>query len=151
MAADSLLVEGVINSRLSLCLHVFDTVSRSRTILSTRRRCKTQPSSSSLHEQTSSTLMSHAASSSSPNFQLIFNNALRAYEKNTKSDLLAHPLAAQLQACDSPSAILLVLQEQARELNESEKLTKWLDPTVNVLYALSGALGEGVGLVYFNT
>jgi hypothetical protein len=96
-----------------------------------------------------------AASSSSPNFQLIFNNALKAYEKNTKRDLLAHPLAAQLQACDSPSAILLVLQEQARELNESrtndERLTTWLAPTVNVLYALSGVLGEGVGLVCFNT
>jgi len=102
--------------------------------------------------------MSHAhaaASSSSTNFQLIFNNALKAYEKKTKSDLLAHPLAAQLQACDSPNTILLVLQQQARELNESrtndERLTKWLDTTVNVLYALSGALGEGVGLVCFNT
>jgi hypothetical protein len=103
--------------------------------------------------------MSHAhaavASSSSPNFQLIFSNALKAYEQKTKSDLLAHPLAAQLQACDSPNAILLVLQQQARELNQSrtndERFTKWLDPTVNVLYALSGALGEGVGLVCFNT
>jgi hypothetical protein len=26
-------------------------------------------------------------------------------------------------------------------------LTKWLNPTVNVLYALSATLGEGVGLV----
>ena len=103
--------------------------------------------------------MSHthaeAASSSSPNFQLIFNNALKAYEKKTKTDLLAHPLAAQLQACGSPSAILLVLHQQAQELNESrtndERLTKWLDPTVNILYALSGAPGEGVGLVCFNT
>jgi hypothetical protein len=72
----------------------------------------------------------------------------------TKSDLLAHPLAAQLQACDSPGAVLLVLQ-QVQELNHSrasdERLSRWLDPTVNVLYALSGALGEGVGLVCFNT
>lgn len=92
-----------------------------------------------------------AAAASSPNFQLIFNNALKAYERRTNNDLLAHPLAAQLQACDSPSAVLLVLQQQVQELNQSrpsdERLTKWLDPTVNVLYAFSGALGEGVGLV----
>ena len=37
---------------------------------------------------------SHLAASSS-NFQLIINNALKAYEKRTKNDLLAHPLAAQ--------------------------------------------------------
>jgi hypothetical protein len=96
----------------------------------------------------------HVASTSSPkgpNFQLIFNNALKAYEKRTKNDLLAHPLAAQLQACGSPSAVLVVLQQQVQELNQSrssdERLTNWLDPTVNVLYALSSALGEGVGLV----
>jgi hypothetical protein len=95
----------------------------------------------------------HTASSSSPIFQLIFNNALKVYEKKTKTDLLAHPLAAQLQACDSPGDVLLVLQQQVEELNQSstndERLTKWLDPTVNVLYALSGALGEGVSLVCF--
>src|SRR5579863_2691985 len=98
--------------------------------------------------------MSHthyAAATSSPNFQLIFNNALRAYEKRTKNDLLAHPLAAHLQACDSPSAVLFVLQQQVQELNQSRSsdasLTNWLDPTVNVLYAFSSTLGEGVGLV----
>jgi fungal STAND N-terminal Goodbye domain len=102
--------------------------------------------------------MSHtrpAAAASSPNFQQIFNNALKSYEKRTKNNLLDHPLAAQLQACDSPSAVVLVLQQQVQELNQSrtnnERLTKWLDPTVNVLYSLSGALGEGVGLVCFNT
>jgi len=100
--------------------------------------------------------MSHThatASAYSPNFQLIFNNALKAYEKKTKGDLLSHPLAAQLQACGSPSAVLLVLQ-QVQELNQSragdERLSRWLNPTVNVLYAFSGALGEGVGLVCFN-
>ena len=98
--------------------------------------------------------MSHplyAASTSSLNFQLIFNNALKAYEKRTKNDLLAHPLAAQFQACDSPSAVVFVLQQQVQELNQSRsgdgRLTNWLGPTVNVLYAFSSTLGEGVGLV----
>ena len=99
------------------------------------------------------TLMSHThlVPASTSNFRLIFNNALKVYEKHTKKDILAHPLAAQLQACDSPTAILTVLQQQIQELDQSrssnEALSKWLDPTVNVLYALSGSLGEGVGLV----
>jgi hypothetical protein len=97
----------------------------------------------------------HSAGPSSPNFQLVFNNALKAYEKKTKHDLLAHPLAAQLQACQSPSTILMVLQQQVQQLNRSQasddRLTKWLDPTINVLYAFSGTLGEAVGLVCFKT
>ena len=98
---------------------------------------------SSSHPQT--------AASSSSNFQQIINNALKVYEKRTKNDLLAHPLAAQLQACHSPDAILAVLQKQVEDLNQSrntdERWTKWLDPTVNVLFSLSATIGEGVGLV----
>jgi len=107
----------------------------------------------SLAQTPPSILMSHThpASSSSTNFQLIFNNALKAYEKHTKNDLLSHPLAAQLQACQSPSSILAVLQHQVQELDQSrindEGLTKWLGPTINVLYAFSETIGEGVSLV----
>jgi hypothetical protein len=94
-------------------------------------------------------LMSHAhLTSTSPNFKLIFDNALKAYRKRTKNDLLTHPLAERLQACNSPSSILTVLQEQVQELNQSQhNNTKWLDPTVNVLLAFSETLGEGVGSV----
>ena len=100
-------------------------------------------------------LMSHAPThptpASSPNFQLIFNNSLKSYKKRTKSDLLAHPLVAQLQACDSPTAILALIHQQLQGLHQSqrgdERLTKWLNPTVNVLFTLSTTLGEGVGLV----
>src|SRR5579863_385093 len=104
------------------------------------------------------TLMSYThetASSSSSNFQLIINNALKAYEKRTKKDLLAHPLAAQFQACGSPSAILSVLQQQVQQLDKSQtsddRWTNWLGPTVNVLYAFSAILGEGVCLVCLRT
>jgi hypothetical protein len=98
------------------------------------------------------TLMSHIHTPvSSPNFQLIFNNALKSYENRTKSNLLAHPLVAQLQACDSASAILTLIHQQLQGLHQSQKgderLTKWLNPTVNVLFTLSTTLGEGVGLV----
>jgi len=80
----------------------------------------------------------------SSNFQLIFDNALEAYKKRTKKDLLTHPLAAQLQDCRCPSSILDVLHQQVEELNQSrnERWTMWLDPTVNVLYAFSETLGD---------
>jgi hypothetical protein len=86
---------------------------------------------------------------SSANFQPIFNAALKAYEKKTKNDLLAHPLATQLQACDSPDDILAILQDRVKQLDKSrsERLSRWLNPTINVLFAFSAALGAGVGLV----
>ena len=96
--------------------------------------------------------MSHPqpTASSSSNFQLIINNALEAYKKRTKNDLLVHPLAPQLQTCGSPGAIIAVLQQQVQGLDQSrtdDRWTKWLDPTVNVLFAFSATLGAGVGLV----
>ena len=89
----------------------------------------------------------------SANFQLIFSNALKAYERRTKKDLLAHPLAVELQTCNSPSAILAVLRQQVQGqgLDQSDRWTKWLDPTVNVLHTFSDTLGEGVSLVSFMT
>ena len=99
--------------------------------------------------------MSQAPSASvstfSSNFQPIFDAAVKAYEKKTKNDLLAHPLAAQLQACKFPGDILAVLQEKVKEFDQSrganERLSRWLDPTINVLYSFSATIGAGVGLV----
>ena len=95
-----------------------------------------------------------SSSSSSSNFQLMINNALNKYKQRTKNDLREHPLAAQLQSCNSPGAILVVLQEQVQGLDNldssrgtDERWTKWLDPTVNVLYTFSSVLGSGVSLV----
>ena len=92
-----------------------------------------------------------AKSAASSHFQAIFQAALKSYRKQTKEDLLAHPLASQLQSCDSTAAIVAVLQEQVREFDKSrsgdERLTKWLGPTVNVLNAFSATVSEGVSLV----
>ncbi|KAI9434655.1 hypothetical protein H4582DRAFT_2080666 [Lactarius indigo] len=91
-------------------------------------------------------------SSSTPNIQLIFDEALKEYKKKTGKELTTHPIADEIKACDSPEAILTVLQGKANELNPSqsndERLTKWLTPTVNVLNALSATLGVGVGTVF---
>jgi hypothetical protein len=98
---------------------------------------------------------SHVTAASSSNFQLIIDNALKAYEKRTRKNLLSHPLASQIQACDAPGAILAVLQQQVQGLDQSrssdDRWTKWLDPTVSVLYSLFATLGEGVGLVSLGT
>ena len=92
-----------------------------------------------------------SAASSSTNFVTIFTAALKEYKKKTKNDITSHPLASQLQACGSPAAILSVLRDQVQVLEQSQSpddnFTKWLDPTVNVLYAFSTTLGNSVGLV----
>ena len=96
--------------------------------------------------------MSHTHPTSTSNFQLIFNNALKAYKKRTKNDLLAHPLAGRFEACNSASSIRTVLQELVQKLDESQRSNgKWLDPTVNVLLAFSEKLGDPVSSVCFRT
>jgi hypothetical protein len=81
---------------------------------------------------------------------LVLDVALEAYEKKTKTKLLTHPLAAQLQSCDTPTAILSVLQDIIRQFDHrcssDERLSSWLSPTVNVLYTFSSALGQSVSL-----
>ena len=91
------------------------------------------------------------ASGSSPsNFQIIINNALEAYQKRTKMNLLDHPLASQIQDCNSSGDILTILRQQIQGLDQSrsvdERWTKWLDPTIHVLLTFSQAAGT-VGLV----
>jgi hypothetical protein len=95
--------------------------------------------------------LARSTASSSSSLQQDFNNALQAYERQTKINLLEHPLVAQLQSCNSPSAIISLLREQVqgpgRSQDSDDKLTKWLDPTVIVVGALSTALGAQVSLV----
>ncbi|KAH9020797.1 hypothetical protein EDB85DRAFT_2002880, partial [Lactarius pseudohatsudake] len=91
-------------------------------------------------------------SSPTSNFQSILDKALIEYKTKTRKDLITHPLADQIKSCDSPGAILAVLQEKANKLKRSqngdERLTKWLTPTVNILTAFSSTLGEGVSTVF---
>ncbi|KAI9429247.1 hypothetical protein H4582DRAFT_2152318 [Lactarius indigo] len=80
---------------------------------------------------------------SSSNFDSIFQTAVKAYKKRTGQDITSHPLATQLKTCNSPDAILIVLSpgRGVRSVRrDDERLTKWLNPTVNVLYAFSATL-----------
>ena len=96
----------------------------------------------------------HPTRPSSSDFKVIFEKAFEAYRKQTKQDLTAIPLFSQLQACDSPAAILTILQGQVDQFIQSrsgdERLKRWLSPTINVLYAFSATIGAGVGLVNVN-
>ena len=96
-------------------------------------------------------------SQSAGNFVSIFNAALESYRRKTKKDLVSHPLLPTLQSCESPEGVLAVLREQvdtsaflsqSRIGDDDVELMKWVAPTVNVLYSLSGTVGQGVvGLV----
>lgn len=93
-----------------------------------------------------------SAASSASDFQAIFDASQKAYEKKTKKDILSHPLMAQLQTCHCPADILALLRTQVQQFEQStcdDKLTKWLNPTVNVLYAFSEVLGASVGIVSY--
>ena len=96
-----------------------------------------------------------ATTSASSRFQALFQAAMKSYEKQTKENLLAHPLASQLQSCQSTTTIISILQDQVREFDKArsgdERLTKWLGPTVNVLNAFSAAVSAGVSLVSLDT
>ena len=92
-----------------------------------------------------------ASTSSNSNYQSIFDRALEAHKKKTKKDLRSHPLFAKLEACNSPDAVLTTLRDQIPQQDQSrsidDKLTKWLNPTVNVIYNFSQVIGGGVSLV----
>jgi hypothetical protein len=93
-----------------------------------------------------------STSTSHSNFASIFNAALETYKYKTKKDLVSHPLLPSLQSCLSPEAVLTVLREQIPAFSQSPNgdVTKWVIPTVNVVYAFSDTLGQGVGPVNIN-
>ncbi len=89
-------------------------------------------------------------SESSSNIEGIFDAALKSYKEKTKKDLKNHDLFKQLETCDSPAAILAVFQAaqfDPSRIGGDDRFKRWLVLTINVLYAFSETLGEGVGLV----
>ena len=102
------------------------------------------PASSSMAQNSQTT-----PPTNSDNFKVVFEAALEVYNKKTKQSLQGHALLTQLESCDSPAAILDLLRGQVNP-NAKEGLRNWLNPMINVLYAFSETLGEGVGLVNIN-
>lgn len=89
--------------------------------------------------------------SSNSNYRLIFDNALSAYKKETGKDLTSDPLLLRLRSCNSPDAVLALLREHIPGFDQpgssGDRLSNWLNPTVNVLYSFSSTIGGAVGLV----
>ena len=92
-----------------------------------------------------------STSTSPPNFETIFTDALEKYKKRTKKDIATHSLAAEIKSCDSPKAVLAVLETQAQKFDLSPSVNEtWkrlLDPTITVLYAFSGFMSTVAGPV----
>ena len=51
-------------------------------------------------------------------FQALFQTACKEYETRAGTNLIEHPLAIQLQTCNSFESLISLLQEQARAFHE---------------------------------
>ena len=90
--------------------------------------------------------------SSPSTFQALFNTALQDYKEKTGNSLVDHPIAKQLQECDSVKSVSAILEEQAqvfREFRDHGKLISSLKHLADILCSplISTVLGEGIGLV----
>ncbi|KAH9040904.1 hypothetical protein EDB83DRAFT_2554227, partial [Lactarius deliciosus] len=91
-------------------------------------------------------------STPSSDFKSIIDAALSEYKKKTGKELLDHPLATEVQRCDSVDAILAIFQGQAEAFQQfragDQRLMKWISPVVGVLYKLSETLGGVAGTAF---
>jgi hypothetical protein len=91
------------------------------------------------------------ATSSTSSIQSIIEAALADYTKNTGIDLSKTPFAAAIEHSNSLEAILQLLHDRENAFKEyrdgNRKLINCLSPTVNVIQAFSGIIGEAVNLV----
>jgi hypothetical protein len=87
-------------------------------------------------------------------FQALLEAAYRDYEKQTGMTLADHPLAVELQSCDSVESVSAVLREQieaSSEIRGKDKVLKPLKNILSVLHQLSSSsavdFGQHLGLV----
>jgi hypothetical protein len=83
-------------------------------------------------------------------FQSILD-AVDKYTEQTGINLNENPFADKIKGCDSPSAVLLLLQENLKAFKDyrdnNRKFIECISPVVQFVHAFSGILGEAVGLV----
>ena len=90
--------------------------------------------------------------SQSSRIEALFESALHDYEQQTGIPLAKHPLAEQLQNCQSVDAVTTLLQEQARAFKDfrgSDRIMKSLKSVVSALSRVSAvaSLGHNIGVV----
>jgi hypothetical protein len=88
----------------------------------------------------------------SAHFQALFESALQDYVKKTGITLDEHPLAVQLQSCNSVESIDDLVQGQAQAFSnfrESDRIAKSIKMAVSKLitYSATTFLGDAFGLV----
>ena len=83
-------------------------------------------------------------------FQSILD-ALDRYAEQTGINLNENPFADKVKGCDSPDAVLLLLQESMKAFKDyrdnNRKFIDCLNPVVQFVHTFSGILGEGARLV----
>ncbi|KAH8981257.1 hypothetical protein EDB83DRAFT_2560592 [Lactarius deliciosus] len=88
----------------------------------------------------------------SSDFKSILDAALSEYNRETGKQLLGHPLATELQQCDTVDAILAIFHGQAEAFQQfregDQRLMKWITPVVDVLYTFSETLGGVAGMAF---
>jgi hypothetical protein len=81
--------------------------------------------------------------SQSSHFRELFERALQDYEEQTGTALAGHPLAEQLESCNSVDSVLAILQQQAQAFTEfrgsNGRITKSLKSAVSAILALSSS------------
>ena len=85
--------------------------------------------------------------SGSARFQLLFEDSLQEYEKQTDIALVKHPLAERLLHCDSVESVSAILEEQVcahSEFQDSERIIKSLNSTVSFLSIPSASVNLGL-------
>jgi hypothetical protein len=83
-----------------------------------------------------------AEQSESTRFQALFDSALQAYERKTGVTLAQHPLAVQIQSCQSVEDMTSLLEGEARTLGDSRQGDRIMQPIktiVSILTRLSDA------------
>ena len=87
-----------------------------------------------------------ADQSGSDDFKRLLESALMRYEEKTGVTLSKHPLALQLQSCNSVEDVNKLLQDKAKDVRESERIIKSMKTIVSILTPFSSVVGV-VGLV----
>ena len=87
---------------------------------------------------------------SSQNLQLI-RNALDNYAEQMKIDIDNNPFAEEVKDCDSPGAVLQLLERNRDEFKEyrdkNRNFIDCLNPVVGFVHTFSAILSEAAGLV----
>jgi hypothetical protein len=87
--------------------------------------------------------------SGSVSFSRLLESALLRYEKKTGVTLSKHPLALQLQSCNSVEDFNKLLQDKAKDVRGSERIAKSMKAIVSILTPLFSvvSLPDCVGMV----